>query len=605
MRLLFFDSTRIHSRWRRVLRRALVAGLVGIIALSGVLMVWGREVARGVVHMALDRAGLAPGDLDVRSIRVGGMTLGVTHLGDSDGPSASAVEVEWTLGSLMQRRLTRLRLEGVRVNAILSHGAIEIVGLSRAPNSSGAAALPIDLLELVDAQVTLATDSGKIRTTIGATITETEDGLGGVANLDITESPLTGNATHLVASLPTWRLTREGSGSRLTVAQALLEAPDLQAKLSVVEGSVEITTTGEITSAHLTGALTSQSRPVAWPAFALEAQIRREEAVLVLTGHAQLVNHAIAVTLSGRHDLVSGQGSISATLAPVSFTPDGRQPATLFPAFGHILRQVAGSVSARASASWGSAHAATAMTLHLDRIGFNSGIAEVSELRAQVELDSVLPPHTPRPQHITAQLRLASLPQGALDLRLNLPGGGKLEIERASLAFAGGSLGLSKLDLQRGRPVETALEIHAVELGSLLDLIGVTGLSGSGKLSGRIPIEIDGSGVTIKDGALAAESGGIVRYTGAALPETGTAALELVRKALADFHYTALLMRLNRSLGGDGSLLIELKGANPAVLDGQEFDVNVRLETNFDRLVTVLQQGYAAAGALVEGAARQ
>jgi hypothetical protein len=64
-------------------------------------------------------------------------------------------------------------------------------------------------------------------------------------------------------------------------------------------------------------------------------------------------------------------------------------------------------------------------------------------------------------------------------------------------------------------------------------------------------------------------------------------------------------LTLDRGAGGDGSLLISLKGANPAVLENHPFVFNIKLETNFDKLATILLSGYAAAEGLMRGAVQR
>ncbi|HEX3497936.1 MAG TPA: YdbH domain-containing protein, partial [Stellaceae bacterium] len=99
-------------------------------------------------------------------------------------------------------------------------------------------------------------------------------------------------------------------------------------------------------------------------------------------------------------------------------------------------------------------------------------------------------------------------------------------------------------------------------------------------------------------------------YSGAGLPAAITEAqgkagdaLTLTRQALADFHYTALRLTLDRATTGEGSLLIALKGSNPAVLDNHPFDINIRIEANFDRLAALFLSGYTAADGLLRKAA--
>src|SRR5439155_816679 len=145
---------------------------------------------------------------------------------------------------------------------------------------------------------------------------------------------------------------------------------------------------------------------------------------------------------------------------------------------------------------------------------FDGGLAGVSNLDGKVTFDSLLPPRTADAQHLTADLRIASLPPGPLDLRFDLPGRDRLVVDRATLGLAGGTLSLTGFALERGQP-----------------------------------------------------------------------------------------LALDRSPGGDGSLLVGLKGNNPAVLDGHPFDINTRLDANFDRLAAIFLSGYAAAEGMLRSAA--
>ena len=180
---------------------------------------------------------------------------------------------------------------------------------------------------------------------------------------------------------------------------------------------------------------------------------------------------------------------------------------------------------------------------------------------------------------------------------------------RAALAFAGGSLSVANVAYRQGRPLDAALEVRGVDLGALLKLLDADGLSGSGALDGRIPIHMDPSGVRIAGGTVTASGPGVLRYAGGTLPaeaagpdpSTGDR-LKLVRDALADFHYKSLALTLERAASGEGTLMAKLEGANPAVLDGHPFAINVRFETNFDKLATTLLEGYAAAARLVRAA---
>jgi hypothetical protein len=604
-------------RRRRGLYAALVAATALVLAVAAGAALRGRELAGEIVRAALARAGVATQALEVRSVGLGGIDFGAVHLGEAEGPSASSVTVDWTLRSLWHGGLGRVRVDGLQLSVNSDQAGLAIAGwpASSAPEAtSGAAALPFDRLDLTGAHLTFgATAKGDPAATasLEATITPGAGGVvSGHATIDGVVTAAGEAPTRITADLPDWHLVNDGRRLQLTAAHATLTLPERNIALSDVYASALLT--GDAGSFSLDGALRNETAPPAWPPLALTVEGWRDKDAFVFVGHAESADHAVVLALDGRHDLANGHGSLIVHAAPVKFKSDGRQPADLFPAAGRALSRVDGSLAAIATLSWGGRNLATTLVVLLNGIGFEGGLAGVSNLDGKVTFVSLVPLRTAEAQHVTANLRIASLPPGPLDLRFGLPGRDRLAVDRATLGLAGGTLSLTSFALARGEPLATVLEVSAVDLGSVLTLIGIDGLSGSGALDGTIPLRVDPAGVTIAGGRLAAKGPGVVRYTGAGLPEAITGAqgkageaLTLTREALADFHYSGLTLWLDRSPSGDGSLLIGLKGNNPAVLDGHPFDINIRLDANFDRLATIFLSGYATAEGLLRGAAGQ
>jgi hypothetical protein len=604
-------------RRRRVLYAALVAATALVLAVAVGAALHGRELAGEVVRAALARAGVTTQALEVRSVGLGGISFGAVRLGDAEGPSASSVTVDWTLRSLWHSGLGRVRVDGLQLTMRSGQNGLAIAGwpANSAPGSTPvAAALPFDRLDLTGTRLTLgATAKGDPAATLAleATITPGDGGVvSGHATIDAIVTAAGEAPTRITADVPDWHLVNDGSRLQITASHATLTLPQRHIALSELSASALLA--GDAESFSLRGALRDETAPPAWLPLAITVEGRREKSAFVVAGHGETSDHAVVLALDGRHDLASGHGSLVVHVAPVMFKPDGRQPADLFPAAGRALSRVDGSLAATATLSWGGRNLATTLVVLLNGVGFEGGLAGVGNLNGKVTFASVVPLRTAEAQHLTATLRMASLPPGPLDLSFSLPSRDRLLVDRAALGLAGGTLSLTDLALARGEPLDTVLDVSAVDLGSVLTLIGIDGLSGSGALDGKIPLRVDPSGVTIAGGRLAATGPGVVRYTGAGLPDAITGAqgkageaLTLTREALADFHYSGLTLALDRSPSGDGSLLVGLKGNNPAVLDGHPFDINIRLDANFDRLATIFLSGYAAAEGLLRGAAGQ
>jgi hypothetical protein len=593
-------------RRRRQLALLILAAL--LLVGAGALALRSSELVAGLARLALARAGVATETLTVRSLGLGGIVFEDVRLGGPTGPSADAVAVDWTLGGLLHGGLARLRVEGLHLAVAVNDGQLAIAGLPFAGGpGSGAPTLPFDRLELAGAQLSFANANLSATATIDAVMTPAADGsLHGAATIAGIVGPHGGTPMHLAAELPQWQL---GTDRSLAATRAELTLPERGVTLSAAD--ISLSFAGGAPSLTLHGALRDSTKPARWPPLTLALEGKSAANALIVTGHAESADRAVVLTLDGKHDLASRRGSLSVRAAPVIFAATGRQPGDLFPAFvASAPSRVTGSVAASGNIGWGGKSMATGLTLTLDGVGFESGVAAVEALDGTVSFDSLMPLRASRAQHLTATLRIASLPAGPLDLRFRLPGDDRLLIDTATLGLAGGMLSLAALSLQRDQPLDTALDIRSVDVGAALTLIGIDGLSGTGALDGRIPVRIDPAGVTISGGLLNATGPGTVRYSGAGLPAALTEAqgkagdaLTLTRQALADFRYTALRLTLDRSASGDGTLLIGLKGSNPAVLDNRPFDINIRLEANFDRLAALFLSGYTAADGLLRHAA--
>ena len=142
------------------------------------------------------------------------------------------------------------------------------------------------------------------------------------------------------------------------------------------------------------------------------------------------------------------------------------------------------------------------------------------------------------------------------------------------------------------------LNVDNVDLTEIFRLIGIEGLSGTGKLTGAIPIEVKDGKVIVKDGQLEALAPGLIRLEGGevtkALKQKGdTVAMAL--RTLADFHYRKMTVRIDKAPTGEGVLKLRLEGSNPKVYKGHPFVFNINLESNFDNLADFALQSLETA----------
>ena len=151
-------------------------------------------------------------------------------------------------------------------------------------------------------------------------------------------------------------------------------------------------------------------------------------------------------------------------------------------------------------------------------------------------------------------------------------------------------------------PFEVALPLDATEfnlvlsdwqLGEIFALYADHGLSGSGVMSGKLPLRLGAEGVSIEGGELTGQQpGGTIVYDGG---EAGDAAgagnqqLNVALRLLNNFQYDTLAVRANFAPDGDLLLGLQLAGRNPDEFDGQAVNFNINVEENLFDLLRALR----------------
>lgn len=203
-------------------------------------------------------------------------------------------------------------------------------------------------------------------------------------------------------------------------------------------------------------------------------------------------------------------------------------------------------------------------TLAVQRIDVGFPIEQVS---AQVSLPRPTPPGAP-------QLRLENLQMSLLGGRAFLP-------EPQAWDFSS----------QRN---SLALQVEDLALGDIVALQQNRQISAEGRLSGLIPVSLDGPRLTIDRGHVTAAPGGVIRYR----PDEASAAiagssreLGLAMQLLRNFHYDVLASEVALDESGILLLGLSLAGRNPEYEGGRAVNFNINLEQNIDPLLQSLQLG--------------
>jgi hypothetical protein len=294
---------------------------------------------------------------------------------------------------------------------------------------------------------------------------------------------------------------------------------------------------------------------------------------------------------------------------PVRFHPGGAQPADLFPIVSDWITTVDGSMSVSGSLRWDAGALSPHLVVRLADLGFEAFGAKFGKGGGDITLTKLWPPATPPGQALTATIDAAGLPPSKATLRFQLTAKPAVKAERIELDIAGGRISASPFVVDPAAlEVDSVLQLDRMDMAELMALLNIDGLKGTGSLGGHIPIRMRGGTVTINAGKLAAEGSGVLSYKPDKVPQEiagagGSVALAL--EALSDFHYDSLTFEFDKSAGGEGTVTVRLSGSNPAVLQGQLFNFNIRIDSNFDRLASYALLGLTSAQELLRRAARE
>jgi Dicarboxylate transport len=303
-----------------------------------------------------------------------------------------------------------------------------------------------------------------------------------------------------------------------------------------------------------------------------------------------------AMHAEGGYDPGTGTITIDVSLPRISFDPAGLEPASISPLLAE-LGAAKGALSAAARLHWASGKGVDGTaSLGFDHLSIDAERLRVDDLEGKVELVHLRPPQTAGTQ--TAHVRELHPGVAFSDAELRwalepLPdrAGSRLLIESFAAGFAGGHVAVrdALLDpLAAQNRIDFRLE--EVDVAKLFAIASLEGVSGTGRLSGTIPVLVRGSAVAIAKSELTAQ-GGVLQMRSqrvASVLSGGGQSVQLLLDALADFHYDQLTVTIEKDFAGEAAVRVHLEGNNPGVLGGRAFRINLNLSGNLDRLIASL-----------------
>lgn len=310
-----------------------------------------------------------------------------------------------------------------------------------------------------------------------------------------------------------------------------------------------------------------------------------------------------SLRIKAGHSLVTQRGKADITLNPVVFTPAGNIPGQLLRRWPYPLHIETGQLSAQSTLNWRTptgkpARIDQAGTLQLQGLagqfrGFpfeglsaTLHVEGVEALQVQTVDEARLALFNPGVPFTDSRLHASLLTRKGREA--------ELDISRFRSALLGGSVSVdnSRLDFNRPRN-PLLLQVEGIDIAALIALEQKPALSGTGRLNGNLPVTLGSDGLHMTAGRLyALPPGGLIQYSGderVAEMAKGNPGIDLLLKALRDFHYRLLEADLDYT--PDGLLLakLRLEGNNPELQGGKPVHLNINLEENILTLLRSLQ----------------
>jgi hypothetical protein len=217
-------------------------------------------------------------------------------------------------------------------------------------------------------------------------------------------------------------------------------------------------------------------------------------------------------------------------------------------------------------------------------------------ISGEVAFASLAPLKTPPGQKLTvAKWKIGDMELTDGILEYAMTASDAIHVQHTEWAWLGGRVGANDFTISGAQPIAVTLHARDVELREVLAEFAPDKASGQGKITGQIPLVIDGSHVQFGNGTVSALQGGDIQIKDAAtLQATAEAAAQSasgaasgqvkknVVEALSNFQYDKLSARLaNEPQGLVGHVRMSGRGRTGAK-QALAYDLNI---TGLDRLL--------------------
>ncbi|HWP65571.1 MAG TPA: YdbH domain-containing protein, partial [Candidatus Limnocylindria bacterium] len=297
---------------------------------------------------------------------------------------------------------------------------------------------------------------------------------------------------------------------------------------------------------------------------------------LQLDASATLESAPLALTANGTLEPRRGRADLALRIPETPL--DAVQPGRAIPVLADTVTQLRGSLAGEGRARYADGAKRAELSLALREADVVTPSATLRGVSGVVTFLGPPGVTTPPGQHLAMAAIEGPLPleDGLLVFRLEPDA--VLHLEQAGWRLAGGRVQTSGRVPLAANERTVTLTVEDLDVATLLESIAFEGLSGSGTLSGTIPLRQRGERLLVENGQLTATATGTLRYRRPGAAASGGGQLDLLLGVLDDFRYDALSLGLDGDLAEPMAMTIKLRGRNPTYQGGRPVVFNVTIE---------------------------
>ncbi len=385
----------------------------------------------------------------------------------------------------------------------------------------------------------------------------------------------------------------------LAIKQARFAIPPQKERTVEITGGVGFTLFPLTQSATLDAtklSLRHQATPALFNPMKVQSKARLQEGQLSFEGNLMLDQSAPLTILTGKgkYDVQARRGQVDVRIPVVDFSPAGLKPRDISP-FLSLLRDVSGKISAFLRLNITGEQLSGWADISVAKMSFETDTVQVRDITTDLVIDNIWPLRTKPEQVVTVGEVDSAVKLDHPRLVFTLEGQ-KFSMHNFQSGIMGGVAQIDQTVFETDTDKhDVVLNLKKIELGQLFRLIALDGLSGTGQLSGQLPIRLNGQEVNVQDGLLESIGGGTLHFESQKARQALAGAgeqVELLLNVLTNFHYQHLSLRINQRAGQNAVLNLKIEGKNPEVMNARPFNLNINLEANLDRILGTVLEGY-------------